>query len=243
MQAVPAGPGHGNRYGQSGIALVRRDNGQEVGEMEGGEPIMILSRRTYANNRPIIDRLLHSSLHQNGAPVYRDGGFYSDGGTYGDYVPKMFLEGGDLGPDTYADAPVFDSSTGSGTGGGGGASDPTGDDIVDMSSAEFDNQLREEQIKESQATMNAIKINTEHMDGVLMEILTLMREPMFDLLNQNAGNIQASIIAHGKMVEQQLNAANGSLVLISQKELSISVQNIIDIDNQINVVVNDSGLK
>jgi TP901 family phage tail tape measure protein len=77
---VPEGPGHGSSYGKSGIALMRRDTGQEVGEMEGDEPIMILSRQTYKNNRRTIDRLLHSSLHRNGAPIHaRDGAVFWGG--------------------------------------------------------------------------------------------------------------------------------------------------------------------
>lgn len=237
---VPDGPGHGRKYGESGIALIRRDTGQEVGEMEGGEPIMILSRKTYANNRPVIDKLLHSSLHKNGAPIYAEGGFYSDGGTYGDYVPRMFVDGGDLGPGAYDNTPVFDSGTG--TSGGSGASDTSGD-IVDMSSAEFDNQLREEQIKESQATMNAIKLNTENAYAVLNDILETLRVPVIDTINSAVGGLQESANANAKQLDTQMNSANAFLMLISQKELSISVQNIIDIDNQINVVVNDSGMK
>lgn len=86
---VPDGPRHGSHYGQSGIALVRRDTGAEVGEMEGNEPIMILSRNTYQNNRPVIDKLLDSSLHKNGAPIYDKGGWMgSDGGDYRDYLEK-----------------------------------------------------------------------------------------------------------------------------------------------------------
>lgn len=58
---IPDGPSHGSRYGQSGIALVRRDNGQEVGEMEGGEPYMILSRKFRQNNPGLIPMLLNAS--------------------------------------------------------------------------------------------------------------------------------------------------------------------------------------
>lgn len=93
---VPQGPRHGLKYGDSGISLVDRSSGREIGEMEGGEPFMILSRNTYKNNRPVIDKLLHSSLHRNGAPItLRDGGvvsatqmpFFRNGG-------RMFMEGG-----------------------------------------------------------------------------------------------------------------------------------------------------
>ena len=60
---------------------------------------MVLSRNTYANNRKVVDSLLHSSLHRNGAPIMKQGGvFGSDGGTYGDYLAKeglrRFADGG-----------------------------------------------------------------------------------------------------------------------------------------------------
>jgi TP901 family phage tail tape measure protein len=64
---VVQGPSHAN----GGIKLVR--NNRIVGEVEGGEPI--LSKLTYKNNKPIVDKLLHSSLHQNGAPIFASGGF------------------------------------------------------------------------------------------------------------------------------------------------------------------------
>lgn len=87
---VPQGPRHGLKYGDSGISLIDRSSGREIGEMEGGEPFMILSRNTYKNNRPVIDRLLHSSLHKNGAPItLRDGGVVSVAQT-----PFMFRNGG-----------------------------------------------------------------------------------------------------------------------------------------------------
>nr|MCU0336414.1 hypothetical protein [Sediminibacterium sp.] len=91
---VPNGSPHGSKYGDSGIQLIDRQTGMEVGEMEGGEPIMILSKNTYANNKPVVDKLLDSSLHKNGAPIYQSGGLingakmYSDGGTYGDSIRR-----------------------------------------------------------------------------------------------------------------------------------------------------------
>jgi TP901 family phage tail tape measure protein len=88
---VPQGSRHGSQYGQSGIALVDRATGEEKGEMEGGEPIMILSRNTYRNNGRVIDRLLDSSLHRNGAPVFAEKGsvFGGDGGSYQDYLEPI----------------------------------------------------------------------------------------------------------------------------------------------------------
>jgi hypothetical protein len=93
---VPDGPRHGSEYGKSGIALVDRETGEEKGEMEGGEPIMILSRNTYKNNGRLIDKLLTSSLHRNGAPVFAEKGsvFGSDGGSYQDYLQP--LQGGQM---------------------------------------------------------------------------------------------------------------------------------------------------
>lgn len=71
---VPEGPRHGSRYGESGIALMNRETGEEMGEMEGGEPILILSRNTYKNNKPVVDKLMESSLYRNGEPIFENGG-------------------------------------------------------------------------------------------------------------------------------------------------------------------------
>lgn len=60
------GPSHEN----GGISLIA--NGNKIGEMEGGEPHMILSKNTYKNNKPIIDALLDSSMNKNGAPIMPD---------------------------------------------------------------------------------------------------------------------------------------------------------------------------
>ncbi|PWJ49303.1 hypothetical protein CLV98_1471, partial [Dyadobacter jejuensis] len=88
---VPQGPRHGASYGDSGISLVNRETGQEVGEMEGEEPIMILSRNTYKNNRHTIDALLDSSLHKNGAPIHAAKGtvFGNDGGDYRELLEPL----------------------------------------------------------------------------------------------------------------------------------------------------------
>lgn len=56
---LPEGPSHA----QGGIALVDRA-GRKVGEVEGGEPI--LSRKTYARNKPLIDMLMAGSLSGTG---------------------------------------------------------------------------------------------------------------------------------------------------------------------------------
>ncbi|KOY86050.1 hypothetical protein AD998_07730 [bacterium 336/3] len=61
----------GSSHAQGGISLIDNSTGMHLGEMEGGEPIMILSKATYANNKSIVDALLDSSLHRAGAPVYK----------------------------------------------------------------------------------------------------------------------------------------------------------------------------
>jgi TP901 family phage tail tape measure protein len=93
---IMKGSRHGSRYGDSGISMVDRKTGLEIGEAEDGEAFMILSRNTVKNNGKLIDTLMHSSLHKNGAPVskvqYRDGGIGSVG--WSDYyTPTMMLFG------------------------------------------------------------------------------------------------------------------------------------------------------
>ena len=56
---LPDGPSHA----QGGIALVDRA-GTKIGEVEGGEPI--LSRKTYARNKPLIDMLMAGSQSGTG---------------------------------------------------------------------------------------------------------------------------------------------------------------------------------
>jgi len=55
----------GPSHKEGGMPVYSR--GRKVAELEGGEPI--LSRRTYANNRSIIDALLYASMFKNGAPI------------------------------------------------------------------------------------------------------------------------------------------------------------------------------
>jgi TP901 family phage tail tape measure protein len=59
---VPDGPSHEN----GGISLVNSQSGRKVGEMEGGEPYMILSKQMYGNNRELIDKLLQISMYESG---------------------------------------------------------------------------------------------------------------------------------------------------------------------------------
>lgn len=70
---VVGGPSHA----QGGVKLVNSVTGQIEGEMEGGEPYMILSKNTYRNNRGVIDRLLHNSMYRDGAPIFERGGIFT----------------------------------------------------------------------------------------------------------------------------------------------------------------------
>lgn len=85
---VPRGPGHE----RGGVKLVDNVTGEVRGEMEGGEPIMILSRATYRNNKRVVDALLNSSLHRSGKPIFRDGGIFADSPSSRDY--RLFPDGG-----------------------------------------------------------------------------------------------------------------------------------------------------
>jgi hypothetical protein len=65
-----------------GIQMIDGATGQHLGEWERGEPYMILSRATYANNKPLIDELIDTSLYRGGAPVgsRRSAGIYAEQG-------------------------------------------------------------------------------------------------------------------------------------------------------------------
>lgn len=64
----------GSRHAAGGNMVIDSTTGQPIAEVESGEPYMIFSRNTYANNKPVIDQLLHSSMHKNGAPIFENGG-------------------------------------------------------------------------------------------------------------------------------------------------------------------------
>lgn len=160
---IPDGPAHGSSYGKSGLAIVERTAdggyGEERGEMEGGEPIMILSKNLYKNNGPVIDRLLHSSLHKNGAPIFRAGGLMgSDGGTYADYLKP--LRKGKM----YSDGSEMTDSGGGGDDFGTGSPDEAADTTADT----------EEQIDQSMKLMEDIAKNTLATTDQLTALMTYL---------------------------------------------------------------------
>lgn len=67
----------GATHAQGGIAAIDSRTGRKVAEFEGGEPLMVLSRNTYANNRDVIDALLNSSMQENGRRIFEDGGIFA----------------------------------------------------------------------------------------------------------------------------------------------------------------------
>lgn len=72
-------PDRGQLHSSGGIKMVDGATGDILGEMERGEPYMILSRNTYANNRDVIDSLLDTSMNRGGAkigPKYEQGGVF-----------------------------------------------------------------------------------------------------------------------------------------------------------------------
>ncbi|MBO2007542.1 hypothetical protein [Hymenobacter negativus] len=84
INPVAGVPSVGQLHGGGGIRMVDGATGEHLGEWERGEPYMILSRDTYANNRELVDDLLDTSINRGGAPVRRRGaGYYEDGGTPG----------------------------------------------------------------------------------------------------------------------------------------------------------------
>jgi hypothetical protein len=84
INPVAGVPSVGQLHSGGGIRMVDGATGEHLGEWERGEPYLILSRDTYANNRELVDDLLDTSLNRGGAPVRRRGaGYYEEGGVAG----------------------------------------------------------------------------------------------------------------------------------------------------------------
>ena len=62
---VVQGPSHE----AGGIDMVDKSSGSTLANIEGGEPVMVLSKNTYGNNKDVIDNLIYNSNHRNGAPI------------------------------------------------------------------------------------------------------------------------------------------------------------------------------
>ena len=183
---VPDGPRHGQKYGESGLSITRRDTGEEVAEMEGGEPIMVLSRNTYANNRKVVDSLLHSSLHRNGAPVMRQGGIFgNDGGSYGDLLRKgglrQFADGGWMEEINEGGGGSGGDSGGSGGSYDGGSSSGGGE--YSASDAEMKAQLDASQKTQDDIAKNTLAAATA-LDKALLLLADLQAQIKLESTNQ-----------------------------------------------------------
>ncbi|QHV97937.1 hypothetical protein [Spirosoma endbachense] len=225
---VVKGDRHGSRYGDAGIVMTNRRTGEEVGEMEGDEPFMILSRNTYKNNKPVVDMLLHSSLHRNGAPIY------GNGGTYGDFVGRTpsFGKGGLGGRKMYVDGGMDSIDDGSGI-----QSSPQYQD------ASTSTEQTQAQIEKSQRLMDDIATNTENTVMKLKDIQAFLAGPFLTTLQNQSDEFSSNIKGQvGSMVGEQ-KTANGFLATIAAKDLSVSVHNVVNVMNQINVVINKSDFQ
>jgi TP901 family phage tail tape measure protein len=264
---VPDGPRHGSRYGDSGIALVRRDTQQEIGEMEGGEPIMVLSRNTYANNRRVVDKLLHSSLHRNGAPIYAEKGAMLAEGGYANERPSYndnneFNPGGDSynqqnysqSQNNSSGSDSFDAgySEGSYDGGSGGSYDGGGDTgNYDTSDAEATTSLTNEEIAKSQALMENIGKYTERTALGVERGFLENTESTAIRLDRLSENMVQSFAQLNDTITRLLGVATehvgvskdiaSTSRITSDKNFAISVTTINDINNTINVFVDKSS--
>lgn len=105
------GIAEGSRHADGGIHMVDSRSGKKVGEMEAGEPYMILSRNTYKNNKGIIDSLLYNSMHNGGAPIkpsWQTRPYYS--------IDYSGLSKAGLGRKYLAEGGVFNSGANTGNG-------------------------------------------------------------------------------------------------------------------------------
>lgn len=80
INPVAGVPEVGQRHGEGGIQMIDGKTGQHLGEWERGEPYLILSRQTYANNRHVVDQLIDTSLYRGGAAIGGNNRRYASGG-------------------------------------------------------------------------------------------------------------------------------------------------------------------
>jgi hypothetical protein len=90
---------NGPSHAQGGVKLVDGATGELRGEMEGGEPYMILSGNTYRNNRSIIDALLDTSMNRGGAAIFADGGIFTPSAPMVNVPTSVSISGSSMPPD------------------------------------------------------------------------------------------------------------------------------------------------
>lgn len=68
-ELAKGGIAKGARHSEGGIDLYDRKSKRVVANIEGGEPLLVLSRNTYANNADVVDELLDASMNRGGARI------------------------------------------------------------------------------------------------------------------------------------------------------------------------------
>ena len=71
----------GRSHEEGGVGLIDNATGQSLGEAEGGEFFMVLSKSFTERNRPVLDMFLDASLTGSNKRFFREGGFGSVDGT------------------------------------------------------------------------------------------------------------------------------------------------------------------
>lgn len=253
---VVKGDRHGNAPGVAGISMVNRRTGEEVGEMEGDEPFMILSRNTYKNNRKTVDMLLHSSLHRNGASIF------GDGGTSGDYVGRRpsFGNGGLGGKKWFEEGGVDGGSGSEGVMDWGGVTSSP-----EVGEASGTTAATTAEISKSQKLMEDIAANTEDTVLALVKMQTFLNGDFLKEIRGNGEDMKMtlkagldSLIMNSKQQSDalvgeskaqtgalagELQKHTGLLGAIAAKDLSVSVQTFVNVFNQISVVADKSNFK
>lgn len=265
---IPEGPSHG----EGGISLINNRTGQHLGEMEGGEPIFILSQNTRKNNGPVIDRLLQSSLHRNGAAIFDRGGLLgSDGGSYGDYVRFddggliEFDSGGSGSPSTggrpsssYGSSGqsgaglIPDDSGGDGggyggdSGGGSGGGDASGIEGVTNSEIQKSQALMENIETNTANTAKAIEMLMNYLGGSFVQGLNNQSAEFRSSVQQAIGALSSSFVEAStrqtNSLGGSLGTANGYLNTIAGKQWSVSVHNVVNVTATVQAVANQSNL-
>lgn len=68
-ELAKGGIAKGGRHSEGGIDLYDRKSKRVVANIEGGEPLLVLSRNTYANNKDVVDELLDASMNRGGERI------------------------------------------------------------------------------------------------------------------------------------------------------------------------------
>lgn len=210
---VPEGARHGSKYGDSGISLVDRQSGMELGEMEGGEPIMILSRNTYQNNKPVVDKLLDSSLHKNGAPIYRNGGLmFDNGGSFDERMQerireKREQEREDEEEQEQRDAVQENANVTAADGNSPGANNGIGDTSAQQSAIVENTKLQKDIAQSTANTVQELKDMNMAEQAILSELKTMRGD-----INRLLGSINANTATTAERT-----GSLGALVVLASK--------------------------